>query len=46
MLSDRLPYATAANGRRYVRRHQLEVIANARDSRLTEEAFRGHGAEP
>ena len=32
ILSDRLPYATAANGRRYVRRHQLEVIANARDT--------------
>lgn len=33
MLSDRLPYETAANGRRYMRRHQLEVIANARDTR-------------
>ena len=33
MLADRLPYETAPNGRRYVRRHQLEVIANARDTR-------------
>ena len=39
MLSDRLPYETAPNGRRYVRRHQLEVIANAREIRLTEEAL-------
>ena len=30
MLCGRLPYETAANGWRYVRRHQLEVIANAR----------------
>ena len=40
MRSDRLPYETAANGRRYVRRHQLEVIANARDTRVTEEAVK------
>ena len=46
MLSDRLPYETAANGRRYVRRHQLEVIANTRDSRLTEGALRGVGSQP
>ena len=36
MLSGRLPYETAANGRRYVRRHQLDVIANARETRLIE----------
>jgi excisionase family DNA binding protein len=36
MLEDRLPYATAANGRRYIRRHQLEVIANVRESRAQE----------
>ena len=40
MLSDRLPYETTANGRRYVRRHQLEVIPNAREIRLAEEAIR------
>ena len=40
MLSDRLPYETAPNGRRYVRRHQVEVIANARHTRLIEEALR------
>jgi len=28
---ERMPYVTAPNGRRYVRRHQLEVVANARD---------------
>ena len=39
MLSGRLPYETAANGRRYVLRHQVEVIANAREVRLTEEAL-------
>ena len=39
MLSDRLSYETAANGRRYVRRHQLEVIANARETRLLDEAL-------
>ena len=39
MLSGRLPYETAANGRRYVRRHQLEVIANARETRLIEETL-------
>lgn len=38
MLEDRLPYQIAANGRRYVRRPQLEVIANARETRLTEKA--------
>jgi len=46
MMSGRLPYETAPNGRRYVRRHQLEVIANARDSRLTEEALRRDGSLP
>lgn len=34
---DRLPYVTAPNGRRYVRRHQLDVIANVRE---------GQGLEP
>ena len=38
MLSDRLPYEAAANGRRYVRRHQLEVIATA-ETRLIDEAL-------
>ena len=38
MMAGRLPYETAANGRRYLRRHQLEVIANARETRLLEEA--------
>lgn len=33
MEAERLPYVTAPNGRRYVRQHQLEVIANARDFR-------------
>ena len=52
MLAGRLPYETAANGRRYVRRHQLEVIANARETRLIEEALaradreRGRGSGP
>ena len=41
MLSDRLPYETAVNGRRYVRRHQLEVIANARETRQTEDVMGG-----
>lgn len=31
--AERIPSVTAPNGRRYVRRHQLEVIANARDAR-------------
>ena len=44
MLSDRLPYETAANGRRNVRRHKLEAIANAPDGRLAEEALRGGGS--
>ncbi|MGZ5398660.1 MAG: hypothetical protein ACXWDM_01520 [Nocardioides sp.] len=30
---DRMPYVSAQNGRRYVRRHQLKVVANARDQR-------------
>lgn len=34
LVEDRLPSVTAANGRRYVRRHQLEVIANAREAHL------------
>ena len=38
MLSDRLPYETAANGRRYVHQHQLEMIASARQARPTEDA--------
>ena len=33
MLSDRLPYVVAANGRRYVRRHQLDVIVDVREAR-------------
>ncbi len=41
MLADRLPYVTAANGRRYVRRHQLDVIANVREARAIEEAVGG-----
>ena len=36
MLSDRLPFETAANGRRYVRRHQLQVIANARETKAVD----------
>lgn len=32
--ADRLPYVTAPNGRRYIRRHQLHVIANAREARM------------
>ena len=28
-------FGTAANGRRYVRRHQLDVIANARETTLS-----------
>jgi excisionase family DNA binding protein len=36
MLEDRLPYVTARNGRRYIRRHQLDVIANVRESRAQE----------
>ena len=40
MLADRLPYVTAPSGRRYVRRHQLEVIADVRESRwLAAEPF-------
>jgi hypothetical protein len=39
MLSDRLPYETAANGRRYLRRAELEVIAHAIEFRLFEEAM-------
>ena len=46
MLSDRLPYETAPNGRRYVRRQQLEVIANARETRLIEEAVEGDAPKP
>jgi hypothetical protein len=33
MLSDRFPYVVAANGRRYVRRHQLDVIVDVREAR-------------
>jgi len=32
--ADRIPFVAAPNGRRYVRRSQLEVIANARDLRV------------
>jgi len=31
--AERLPCVMAPNGRRYVRRHQLEVVANSRDVR-------------
>ena len=31
--AEKIPSVTAPNGRRYVRLHQLEVIANARDAR-------------
>ena len=37
MLADRFPYVTAPNGRRYVRRHQLDVIANVRESKALQE---------
>ena len=43
MLSDRLPYETAAHGRRYCPRHQPEAIANARATKLNEQAFQGEG---
>lgn len=36
MLADRPPYETAANGRRYVRRHQLDVITDVRETRAFE----------
>jgi hypothetical protein len=32
--ADRLPYMTHHSGLRLLRRHQVEVIANARESRL------------
>ena len=48
MLADRLTYKTAANGRRYVRRHQLEVIANAgrrlHSIRQTAQPLEQHGS--
>ena len=44
MVSGRLPYETAANGRRYVRRQQLEVIANARETKQLEEALARDGS--
>ena len=41
MLSDRTAYEPAANGRRYVRRHQLEVMANARRTRSIDGTAQG-----
>lgn len=38
MIADRLPYVTAPDGRRYMRRHQLEVIANVHESRTIEDS--------
>jgi hypothetical protein len=39
--ADRLPYVTHRSGLRLLRRHQVEVIANARGSRLLHMADRG-----
>jgi excisionase family DNA binding protein len=33
MDKEKIPHVTAPNGRRYVRRHQFEVVANARAAR-------------
>ena len=33
MNREKIPFVTAPNGRRYARRHQLDVIANARAAR-------------
>jgi hypothetical protein len=44
--ADRLPYVTHRSGLRLLRRHQVEVIANARESRLVRLAGRaGPGPE-
>ena len=43
MLADRLPYVPAPNGRRYVRRHQLDVIATVQAVKPLEEALVAEG---
>jgi len=37
ILSDRFPYVVAANGRLYVRRHQLDVIVDVREARACDD---------